>query len=84
MKFVTLILMNEQKELLKNLSGPVELSHSFDSPDLILANFLLFHKGKHTKRRCLDVKDIKKNVKTELNAVSLDAFSGCCVQLLYI
>jgi hypothetical protein len=62
----------------------VEFSHSFDSSDLIPANFLLFHKGKNPKRRCQDCKDIKKNVKTELDAVSLGAFGGCCVQRLEI
>jgi hypothetical protein len=63
----------------------VELSHSFDSSDLVPANFLLFHKGENPKRRRRqDVKDIKKNVKTELDAVSLGAFGGCCVQRLEI
>jgi len=74
--------MNAQKE---TLSRSVELSHSFDSPDLIPANFLLFHKQENSKRRrCQDVKDFKKNVKTELDTVSLSTFGGCFVQLLEI
>jgi hypothetical protein len=67
----------------KTLSRAVELSHSFNSPDLIPANFLLYHKGENPKRSH-DIKDIKKNVNTELDAVSLGTFGGCCVQLLEI
>ena len=35
-----------------------------------------------TVRRHQDVKNMKKNVYTEFNAVSLHAFNYCCVQLL--
>jgi len=74
-----------QPHLPKTLSRPVELSHSFDSPDLIPTNFHLFHKGENPKRKKRqDVNDIKKNVKTELDAVSLSTFGGCFVQLLEI
>jgi hypothetical protein len=87
MKFVTHILLNAQRStqphLPKTSSRSEELSHSFDSPDLIPANFLLFHKRENPKR-CQDVKDIKKNVKTELDTVSLSTYGGCFVQLLEI
>ena len=74
-----------QPHLPKTSSRSEELSHSFDSPDLIPANFLLFHKGENPKRRrCQDVKDIKKNLKTELDTVSLSTFGSCFVQLLEI
>jgi hypothetical protein len=60
-----------------------ELSHSCDSPYLIPSNFLLLHKGENCIR-IQDVRDTKKNVKTELDAVSLDDFGGCTVQRLEI
>lgn len=45
--------------------------------------FFYSKKGENPKiRRHQDVKDIKKNVKTDLDTVSLGASGGCCVQLL--
>jgi hypothetical protein len=46
--------------------------------------FFYSTKGKPPTGSCQDIKDFKKNPKTELDAVSSNAFNDCCVQLLEI
>jgi hypothetical protein len=59
-------------------------SHLIHLPSY-LPTFFYSIKEKHPReRRYQDAEDIKKNVSTELNAVSLKAFNDYCLQKLKI
>ena len=59
-------------------------SHPTYSSNLAWANSFIFDKVKTTLkgRRFQDAKDNKKTIISNVKAVALDAFDGCCVQLL--
>jgi hypothetical protein len=63
----------------KTSLGEHGVSHPRYSPDLAAEDFFISPMAKTAfkGKKFQDIEDIKKNVKAELNAVSLEAFSDC-------